>query len=255
MMDEIYKNILDNDNFETNIQFIDAKVKAPNTKQCYISLLNALMHKTEEAEMCLVEINQAICTPQEKSILLEARMLLEYYSKNDSRVIELAQESLSMNQEAFISTILLAKLAEYNKNYPEAIDKYRLALNIHPGHNGTLLDITRAISMGKGNRKEAVNFIDRAKPSYRKSLYKAFAVGGLGSTIGTVIIVSIFGLLWLSGLRLVVFIGILSFSIILEIVTQLKIKWDKFIMGNIIGYQFVVIIEFIAVTLLSGIKK
>jgi tetratricopeptide (TPR) repeat protein len=80
---------------------------------------------------------------------------------------------LTENPESLFAYSILARLAIFEKRYPEAIQYYQKILDAYPESDRTLLNIAETYALSK-NPREADRYTAMAKPSARKKLYKFF---------------------------------------------------------------------------------
>ncbi len=139
---------------------------------CYSALLYAARSNMAEARRLLRQINEK--TPDHScSFVLEAEALIYYSAREFNATREFALRAVTGNPESLFAYSMLARLAILGKRYAEAVQHYQKILDAYPENSEILLNMAETCFLSK-NIKEAKRYIDMAKPSTRKKLYKFF---------------------------------------------------------------------------------
>jgi tetratricopeptide (TPR) repeat protein len=170
-MEEIYKDLFFGQ--DKGIKAIIKNQRDTNEHwQCYIGLAFALERNIKDAQNSVNLIEEESITDHYCPILLEAKMLIAYFTRNFEDAQKFALQALELNPYAVFAHTLLAQDLLLKRNAIDAIAHYQKILEKYPEHNTTLLNMAQALYMKKESA-DAKKFADQAKLSVRRTLYQA----------------------------------------------------------------------------------
>ncbi len=167
-MDAIYKKILME---PENLTHAELEIMGEHGL-CYSALLYAAQNKMAEARQVLRQVQEKH-KDHSCSLVLEANALIYYSARETNASRDFALRALTENPESLFVYSILARLAIFEKRYPEAVQYYQKILDYYSESKEVLLDMAETYFLSK-NFGEAKRYIDMAKPSVRKKLYKFF---------------------------------------------------------------------------------
>jgi tetratricopeptide (TPR) repeat protein len=139
---------------------------------CYSALLYAAQNNAAEARKVLRQVDEKH-KDHSCSLVLEANALIYYAEREFNAARDFALRAVTENLQSVFAQSTLARLAIFEKRYAEALQCYQKILEAYPENKGILLDMAETYFLNK-NFGEAKRYIDMAKPSARKTLYKFF---------------------------------------------------------------------------------
>lgn len=165
-MNSIYRRILIEDETLTHTELENIDEHG----LCYSALLYASRRDPAAARRVLKQIDEK--SPDHScSFVLETKALIYILLREFNAAREFALRALAENPESLFAYSILARLAIFEKKYGEAVQNYRKILEYQPESERTVLNIAETYFLGK-NIAEAERYVDMAKPSARKKLYK-----------------------------------------------------------------------------------
>jgi tetratricopeptide (TPR) repeat protein len=251
MINPIYEYILSTNSFAQKQTMILEKIVQPNLCYCYFAFLHAYYFQEEEYKTDLCKINVDSLSGNEKILLIESEEILAFYHQDYERVIQLSGGILENNPDSVLTYYLLAKIDLINKRSRDAIKKYHAALFIYPDFQEALYGLVSLYVTFGSPKNETVKLIKRMQPGLRKTFYDLIVRYGIGSINGVLIICFFIVLFFLPITHWPIFITTLSVTFILDGICIIRLRKEKFILMNILGYQIILL----CLLLLSSLLK
>lgn len=203
---------------------------------CYLALASALKRDLHGSYQNLSFVQEVELSDLDRSVCLEAKAVVYYFSGNFNDVEEHAKQALELSQRAFFARYLLARLATWKRDFGLGIEYYRTILEFYPQHSSTLLDLAEALIASKGNYREILGYVAQAKVSLRRTMYLVLIPLGkpLARLLWAFTTLALFSIPKIGTFLF----GLISILIVLAgIITLIRVKWDALIISRLVGLQ------------------
>jgi tetratricopeptide (TPR) repeat protein len=133
---ELYNNIVSG-NYE--IENVNKRLQSEKGIDCYLALVSALKRDIYTAQQHIIQAQGTELSQMDCLVCLEAKVVISYFCGNFSEVEKYAAEALTLSNRAFFARSLLARVFSWKKRFHEAIEQYKILLEMYPFHSSTLL--------------------------------------------------------------------------------------------------------------------
>ena len=157
-------------NYEIPIE-LNENLQNDNSIHSYLALAAALKKKISESQRHIAFVRESELSNSDYLVYLEAKVVINYFLGNWVKVQQYAREALSISERAFFSRVILARYLTWNKRFPEAEEHYKILLEIYPLDSNVLLDFAFFVLVSKKDDRESLNYVLRAKKSFRRNMY------------------------------------------------------------------------------------
>lgn len=229
-MDEMYKRI-----WEDETITLKEVYQIEKDSLCYVALYHASRREISDAQRTINSIKEK----QEEhscSVILEANALIKLFSREYNAATIFALDALKKTPEPLFSYWVLAQIELEKRKYTNAVQYFEKLLNFSPKSENSMLNVVEALALGK-DYKTAQKYLEKVKPSMRKTLYGLFISFFQHKIFPILWIVMIFFLIAVNAYLFVVLYLLVSILLIYLIIHWGYKKGDRFIFGSSVFIQ------------------